>query len=130
MVSDGTPAVPCRSMSRYPVQDGLTGHRAPNVRSTVQPASLSDLSCHCPNASGKLERNPNRVREDGVRIFERTPKSEGWGAAVGSSWRTFGAPRPVLNPGLRQRDMKREDPTAAARHCGVVERLGPCSIPA
>ena len=48
-----------------------------------------------------------------MRILERTPKSEGWGAAVGSSWRTFGAPRPVLNPGLTQRDMKREDPHAA-----------------
>ncbi len=96
-------------MSRYPVQDGLTGQRAPNVRSTIQPASLSDRSCHCLDASGKLERKLNRVRQDGVRILERTAKREGWGAAVGSSERTFGAPRPLLNPGLTQRDMKRED---------------------
>ena len=114
-VSDGTPAGPCRFMSRYPLQDGLTGHRAPNVRSTFQPASLSDRSCNCQGASGKLERNLNRLRQDGVGVLERTPKREGWGAAVGSSWRTFGAPRPVLSPGLTQRDMEREDPPRPTR---------------
>ena len=92
MVGYGTPTGPCRSMSRYPVQDGLTGQ----------------------GASGKHERNLNRLRQDGVRILERTAEREGWGAAWGSSWRTFGAPRPVLNPGLTQRDMKRENPHAAA----------------
>ncbi len=116
-------------MSRYPVQDGLTGHRAPNVRSTIQPASLSDRSCNCQGASGKLQRKLNRVKQDGVRILERTAKCEGWGAAVGSSARTFGAPRPVLNPGLTQRHMEREDPPRppappappAPRRPGVVE---------
>ena len=66
-----------------------------------------------PGSSGKLEPNLNRARQDGVRILERTPKSEGCGAAGESSWRTFGAPRPVLNPGLTQRDMQREDHHAA-----------------
>ncbi len=60
-----------------------------------------------------LERNLNRVRQDGGWILERTAKREGWGAAVGSSERTFGAPRPVLNRGLTQRDMEREDPPPA-----------------
>ncbi len=75
MVSDGTPAgstgvhLGPRSMSRYPLQNGLTG--------------------------------------------QRTAKREGWGAAGGSSERTFGAPRPLLNPSLTQRDMKREDTPAA-----------------
>ncbi len=59
-----------------------------------------------------LEPNLNRVRQDGVRILERTAKREGRGAAGGSSERIFGAPRPVLNPDLTQRDMKREDPPA------------------
>ncbi len=44
-----------------------------------------------------LEGNLNRVRQDGVRIR--------LGRGGGGSERTFGAPRPVLNPGLRQRDM-------------------------
>ena len=68
MVSDGTPGGAFRSMSRYPVQAWLTSQRAPNVGSTIQPASLSDRSCHCQGASGKLERNLNRVKQDGVRI--------------------------------------------------------------
>ncbi len=58
-------------MSRYPVQDGLTGQRAPNVRSTIQPASLSDRTCHLPGPLGHAGRNLNRVRQDGVRILER-----------------------------------------------------------
>ena len=107
-------------MSRYPPQDGLTGQRAPNVRSTIQPASLSDRSCKRQGTSGRLERNLNRVRQDGVGILERTRKREGWGAAVGSSERIFGAPRPVLNPGQRQRDMKREDPL---RRPGAVREM-------
>ncbi len=83
MVSDGPPGVPLRSLLPLP---GRVGHAG---------------------------RSLNRVRQDGVPILERTAKREGWGAAWGSSWRTFGAPRPVLNPGLTQRDMKREDPHAA-----------------
>ncbi len=42
----------------------------------------------------------------------------------GSSERTFGAPRPVLNPGQRQRDMKREDPLRRPlRRPGAVREM-------
>ncbi len=43
-----------------------------------------------------------------MRILTRRLGRDG-----GSSERTFGAPRPVINTGLTQRDMKREDPHAA-----------------
>ncbi len=90
-------------MSRHPVQDEFTGQRARNVRSTVHPASLSDRSCNCLGTSGMLERKLNRVRQDGVRILERTAKREGRAAA-----------------GARRWDPRR----------GHLERLGPSSIPA
>ena len=115
-------------MSRYPLQDGLTGQRAPNIRSTIPPASLSDRSCHCPGASGMLERNHNRVKQDGVGTLERTAKREGWGAVWGSSWRIFGAPWPVLNPGLTQRDMEREDRHAPPPPTRSDVQGGPASI--
>ncbi len=81
-----------------------------------------------PGRSGRLERNLNRLREDGVGILERTAKREGWGAAGGSAERIFGARWPALNPGLTQRDMKREDPPRPPRRPGAVREndlLGP-----
>ncbi len=72
-----------------------------------------------PGHLGQARTEPERRKADGVGILERTRTRDGWGAAGGSSERTFGAPRPVLNPGQRQRDMKREDllrrPGAAVR---------------
>ncbi len=102
-------------MSRYPLQDGLTGQRAPNVRSDG-PAGVPLRSLlPVPGRLGQARTEPEPRRQNGVRILKRTAKREGWGAggAGGSSERTFGAPRPVINPGLTQRDMKREDPHAA-----------------
>ncbi len=75
----------------------LAATRFIGVRSTIRPPSLSDRLCNCQGAPGRLEQNLHCVREHGAR-------------RAASSWRTFGAPRPVLSPALTQRDMEPEVP--------------------
>ncbi len=102
-------------MSRYALQDGLDRPARSKCPLDDPPGVPLRSLFQLPGRVGYAGRNLNRVRQDGVGILERTRKREGWGAAVGSSWRTFGAPRPVLSPGLTQRDMEREDPPRPPR---------------
>ncbi len=71
---------------------------------TGRPVDLSDRFCNCLGTWGVLERNLNRVRQDGVRILERTAKREA------------GARRGILGADIWSAAARHQSRPDAARH--------------